>query len=51
MENTHKQEERRKVILRERRKVESELVAQGKKPFYLKKSTKLRNCDLFITVN
>lgn len=38
MEQTHKQEEKRKSLLRERRKVETELVAQGKNPFYLKKS-------------
>lgn len=34
-----KKEEKRKQILRDRKKVETELVAQGKKPYYLKKST------------
>lgn len=37
MEETKKREEKRKDLLRGRRKVESELIAQGKKPFYLKK--------------
>ena len=31
-------EENVKKLLRERRKVETDLVAQGKKPFFLKKS-------------
>lgn len=38
MERTATQKERTKGLLRERRRVEAELVAQGKKPYFLKKN-------------
>lgn len=44
MEESKKRDEARKKILRERKKVEAELVAQGKQPFYLKKGKTLIIC-------